>query len=98
MDYDDVVGGQLRFRIRRRYCGIVPLRDLSEENSSKRFRCEVQIGTDARDVVRGDHGPKHRREVENFSPSLGTELLDLFVVHWAVGGAEVNSSFGDLRD
>ncbi len=78
--------------------GIVPLGDLSEENTGQRRRREVQLGFDPRDVVRGYVRAKHGGEVERLAATLLREFLELLVVHRPIAGTEVDGSLGGLFD
>src|SRR2546422_11322709 len=73
--------------------GVVPLRDLAEEDVGQDLGCEAELGI-AGEVVRGDHGADHGRDVEQ----LTGRRLQLLVGHRAIGGAEIYRAGGDLAD
>ena len=69
--------------------GIVPLGDLAEENAGQGFRREVQLRVDARNVVGGNVGAQHRREMKNGEAVL---VLEAFICSSFMGPSEAPKS------
>src|SRR4051794_5409916 len=75
-------------------CRVIPRRDLSEEDSGKYFGRELDLLFHARNVVGGDDRTEYGWNVKN----LYLRLAELFIRHWAVTGAELNSLREHLAD
>src|SRR5580692_2450729 len=93
-----ILRGEVYALVRISDCRIIPLRDLAKENSSEHFRREVESCIYARHIVGRYVRTQHRREMQHQSAALLLKRLELLVVHRAICGAEVYSSFGHLFD
>ena len=98
MHDDDIRSRQIDPRIGAGYRGIVPLRDLAEEDASESFGREVQRGVNARKIICGDDCSKNRGEVLDPKAILVLIRLHLLVVHGSVGGAKVHRAIRNLLD
>src|SRR3954469_10332688 len=76
--------------------GVVPLRDLAEEDVGDGLAVELEALVDALDVVGHGDRAEHARDVDRVALLLGGR--DLLVLHRGVGGAEVDGAGGELGD
>src|SRR4029453_16518011 len=72
---------------------VVPLGDLAEEDISEHFTGESKLGI-ARQIVGGDISAQHGWNMKY----LRRWLLELFVIHGAVAGPEIDGALRDLSD
>src|SRR5262249_51017699 len=70
VDDADVIRRKLYALVASRYRRIIPLCDLSQEDSRQSFRSKVQRGCHTGNVVGGHNGSKNRREVQNAAAVL----------------------------
>ena len=97
--HDDNVGfGKIHAGIGLHQLRIVPLRDFAKEDSSQRFRSEVQSRGHSRHVIRRNVRSEDGGEVQHVHPALVLELLQLHRRSAAVAGAEIHGAGGHLLD
>src|SRR5947209_14912089 len=77
---------------------VVPLSDMAHKNSRQRLGSEVQFSANARNVVRQHISAKYGGKMQDLETVLVFKTLQLLVIHWAIGRAEINGAFGDLLD
>ena len=86
MNDDDRLVGQVDSRICLGERGIIPRRNLAQENIGEQLRRKFQLFGDTGNVVRRNVGAEDGRNVQD----LGFGLSQLLVGHWAIGGAKIN--------
>src|ERR1035441_8828675 len=96
VNHHHIAGGKLHARVRFGDFRVVPLRDLAEKDTGQGFRGEVQLTGDTRNIVGRNIGAQHCGEVEHVAFALGLEFSHLRVIRRAVGGAEIDGTFGHL--
>jgi hypothetical protein len=87
-------GGEFHSGIQGVQLGIVPGRDLAQEDVRDGFLRKLDSAGDARDLVGEDHGAHGHGDVVDRGRGLGTLLGG----HLGVGGAEVDRLLQDLLD
>src|SRR5580692_461647 len=97
--YDVVVFGRKGYTlIRIDDYRVIPLGNLAQENSSQSVWREIESCIYSRHIVSRNRRAQHCRKVQYNAAALFLKRLQLIVVHRAICGAEVYSSFGHLFD
>src|SRR5262249_6234302 len=98
VDYDDVFSRQFHTLVRAGNRRVIPLRDLSKEDTRQSFRREVQRRCHAGNVVGGYNRTQNRWEMQNTGAVLVAICFQLLVAHRPVGRTKIYSAVRRLLD